>query len=129
MRYTLGKEEKLKSNKLIEQLFKEGLRIKSGGIQLIYLKVEHGGNFPIKVGFSVPKRLFKSAVDRNLFKRRMREVYRKNKHLFAKHLLEQYIFMFIYVAKEELNYVKIEESFLKIQSKFVKKNQDYEKKT
>ena len=39
--------------------------------------------------FSVPKRLFKRAVDRNLLKRRMREVYRINKQYLQEkpHLL------------------------------------------
>lgn len=32
------------------------------------------------MAISVPKRLFKRAVDRNLLKRRIREAYRLNKH-------------------------------------------------
>ena len=123
MRSTLGKEEKLKHRKLIELLFKEGLRINSNGIQLVYLKVEHKGEFPIKVGFSVPKRIMKLAVDRNKLKRRMREVYRKNKHLFYNNLSEQYIFMFIYTAKDELKHFEIEELLLKLQLKFFNKIQ------
>ncbi len=126
MRTTLGKEEKLKHRKLIELLFKEGLRINSNGIQLVYLKIQHKGEFPIKVGFSVPKRIMKLAVDRNKLKRRMREVYRKNKHLFYKNLSEQYIFMFIYTAKDELKYLEIEELISKLQLKFIKKIQEHE---
>jgi ribonuclease P protein component len=34
----------------------------------------------VKVAFSVPKKNFKKAVDRNLLKRRMREAFRTNKH-------------------------------------------------
>ena len=128
MRSTLGKEEKLKHRKLIELLFKEGLRINSNGIQLVYLKVEHKGEFPIKVGFSVPKRIMKLAVDRNKLKRRMREVYRKNKHLFYNNLSEQYIFMFIYTAKDELKHFEIEELLLRLQLKFFNKIQKNEKK-
>lgn len=121
MRSTLGKEEKLKHRKLIEQLFKKGQRINSNGIQLIYLNVDHGGEFPIKVGFSVPKRIMKLAVDRNRLKRRIREAYRKNKHHFYANVSKQFIFMFVYTAKEALTYKEIEDLILKIQSKFLNK--------
>ena len=63
MRYTLEKEEKLKSKKLIEQLFAEGERIKLFPFQLVFLKVVHKAEYPIKVGFSVPKRNIKLAVN------------------------------------------------------------------
>lgn len=129
MKSTFGKEEKLKHRKLIEILFKEGFRINTHGIQLIYLKVQHEGAFQVKAGFSVPKRNMKLAVDRNKLKRRMREVYRKNKHLFYENISEPYIFMFIYTAKNELKYLEIEELVLKIQSKFVAKNKENEKKS
>ena len=36
-------------------------------------------NVPVQVAFSVPKRRFKRAVDRNRIKRQLREVYRTNK--------------------------------------------------
>ncbi len=46
------------------------------------------GPHPVSMAVSVPKRLFKRAVDRNLLKRRIREAYRLNKlDLYA--LLEQ----------------------------------------
>jgi len=118
MSYTLGKSEKLKSKKLIEQLFAEGKHVKAFPLRLIYLPIHHGSEFPIKAGFSVPKRNVKLAVNRNRIKRLIREVYRKNKQAFANNLNEQYIFMFIYMAKEEINYVDLELSLKKVISKF-----------
>jgi ribonuclease P protein component len=44
--------------------------------------LEERGPHPVAV--SVPKRLFKRAVDRNLLKRRIREAYRLNKPAFYK---------------------------------------------
>lgn len=38
-----------------------------------------GESCPVRMAVSVPKRLFRRAVDRNLLKRRIREAYRKNK--------------------------------------------------
>lgn len=119
MRYTLGKEERLKSKKLIEQLFEKGNRIKSAPFQLMYLSLNHSGEFPIKVGFTVPKRSIKLAVDRNRIKRLMREVYRKNKYLFSENIKEQFIFMFIYTANDEIKYADMEVALHKICTKFL----------
>lgn len=127
MQYTLGKEEKLKSKKLIELLFAEGNNVKSFPFRLIYLPISHGAEFPIKAGFSVPKRTIKLAVNRNRIKRLMREVYRKNKYSFTENLNESYIFMFIYMAKEEINYVDLELSLKKVAVKLhtkIKENED-----
>lgn len=119
MRFTLGKDEKLKSKTVIEQLFAEGSRVKSFPLQLIYLKKEHHSQFPIKVGFTVPKRSVKLAVHRNRIKRMMREVYRLNKYLFSENINEDYLFMFIYMAKEEINYADLELSIKKVCDKFL----------
>jgi len=118
MRFTLGIEEKLKSKQLIKELFEKGSRVKSFPFQLIYLRKEHSSEFPLKVGFTVPKRSIKLAVNRNRIKRMMREVYRKNKHGFAENIKEQYIFMFIYMAKEELTYEELEKAIHKVCHKF-----------
>ncbi|MFD1292969.1 ribonuclease P protein component [Lutibacter holmesii] len=118
MKYTLGKDEKLKSKIFIGQLFAEGKRVKAYPFQLIYLPVKHQAQFPIKVAFSVPKRNVKLAVNRNRIKRLMREVYRKNKHVFAENLNESYIFMFIYMAKEEIAYEDLDQTIVKVCKKF-----------
>ncbi len=127
MRYTLGKEEKLKGRKLIEKLFAEGKRVKSFPIQLIYFKNLEETDATVKVGFSVPKRNIKLAVNRNRIKRVLREVYRKNKHIFSSQLKESYVFMFIYMAKEEINYAELELTITKLCDKFLTKiNEDEE---
>ena len=121
MKYTLGKDEKLKSRKLIEHLFGEGKRVKSFPLQLIYLQINHDSEFPVKVGFSVPKKVVKLAVDRIRIKRMMREAYRLNKYLISENIKEPYIFMFIYTAKEEPEYADLEEIFKKVFVKFLSK--------
>tara|TARA_R110001583_G_scaffold35585_3_gene118234 strand:+ start:41025 stop:41411 length:387 start_codon:yes stop_codon:yes gene_type:complete len=118
MRFTLGKDEKLKSKKAIEQLFAEGSRIKSFPLQLIYLKTTHHSEALVQAGFTVPKRAVKLAVDRNRIKRIMREVYRKNKHLFSENLKEHYVFMFIYMTNKELKHDDLELSIKNISEKF-----------
>jgi len=119
MRYTLGKDEKLKGKTFIKKLFEEGNRVKSFPIQLIYLQINHGSEFPIKVGFVVPKRNIKLAVDRNRNKRMMREVYRKNKQLFSENINKQYIFMFIYADTKEMKYDDLELAIKKVCTKFL----------
>ena len=74
-RFTFNKEEKLKSRKLISQLFQEGKNISFPPLRLKYLEKPISIN-PAAVAVVVPKRVIKKAVDRNLLKRRMRESYR-----------------------------------------------------
>ena len=81
MRFTFRKHEKLKSRKLIGKLFEEGKSVKKFPLRLVYLQTEHTSDSKIQAGFSVPKRNFKRAVDRNRIKRLMREAYRLNQSL------------------------------------------------
>ena len=118
MQYTLGKEDKLKSKKLIQHLFAEGKNVKSFPFRLVYLPANHFGELPIKIGFSVPKRNVKLAVDRLRIKRLMREIYRKNKELFSENLDKKYIFMLVYMAKEEIKFSDLELSLKKVGAKF-----------
>jgi ribonuclease P protein component len=93
--FTLGKDERLKSRKQIEQLFNEGKKITVGPFRVFYLFVNTTsiGHSSLSFGVGVSNRNFKKAVDRNKIKRLTREAWRlqknslketvnaKNKHL------------------------------------------------
>lgn len=74
--YTYSKAEKLKSRKLIAQLFDDGLVVKSYPFRLHYILHSGEADSPLQAGVSVSKRYFKKAVDRNRVKRLIREAYR-----------------------------------------------------
>ena len=113
MKHTLGKEERLKSKKLIERLYKERNSVKAFPLRMIFLQTEHTSKFPSQVGVSVPKRNFKRAVDRNRIKRLLRESYRLQKEIVYNNLEEPYVFMISYIGKEECTY---ESLFLKMET-------------
>jgi ribonuclease P protein component len=98
---SFGKQEKLKSRKLIEQLFAEGKAISAAPIRLIYLKAADL-DFPVKAGVSVSSRNFKKAVDRNRIKRLLREAYRLNKSAlleYANATRQQLVLFLLYTDK------------------------------
>ncbi len=66
-----------------------------------------------RMGFSVPKRRFKKAVDRNLLKRRMREAYRRHAHLLPNDG-PKLDMMLVYQKADILEYKDIEEIIILI---------------
>jgi len=114
-RQTFGKAEKLKSKKLIEKLFDEGKSVGNNGFTLVYLPAVLSGFYPVQAGFSVPKRFFKNATDRNYIKRQMREVWRKNKHELYTQLAAQNLqmaIMWVYKGKNVPGYSTTTEAML-----------------
>jgi ribonuclease P protein component len=67
----------------------------------------------VQVAFSVTKKRFKKAVDRNHIKRQMREAYRLNKLDFLTDLQHTYAVLFIYLHHKSSNYKIIEQSMKK----------------
>ena len=65
----------LKSKIQIKRIFDKGLVLKKDGLLLKYIELDQKVVF---FGVSVPKKNFKSAVDRNLIKRRLKEIVRKS---------------------------------------------------
>lgn len=127
MNFTYPKSEKLKSKKTIDLLFSEGKSVAKYPLRLVYVESDYGipesrdfgTEQKIKMGVSVSKKYFKRAVDRNYFKRVLRETYRLNKHLLTDNLEKRYAFMFFYQTKERLSYQEIETKTIQLFEKFL----------
>ena len=105
-RFTLGKQERLKSRKIIEQLFNEGKKIMVSPFRVFYL-FDEIKNLPLQFGVGVSTKNFKKAVDRNRVKRIIREAYRLQKMPLQGKLKEKNLglnLFFIYTAKELTGY-------------------------
>ena len=74
-----GRKEKLKSRKVIAQLFADGKAVTARPLRLVYITPAVPQDVPVKMGVSVSSRNFKKATDRNRIKRLLREAYRLNK--------------------------------------------------
>ena len=132
MNFTYPKNERLKSKTTIGLLFSEGKSVSKYPLRLVYRIGEANQEEKIKIGVSVSKKYFKKAVDRNYFKRVLRETYRLNKHLLWDNLEESYSFMFFYQSKDRLSYEEINTKTIQLFEKFlqqVNKTTDSENKT
>ena len=127
MEFSLGKEERLKSRKLIGSLYTEGKSLKAYPLRMVYLQKEHTSNYPAQVAVSVPKRNFKKAVDRNHLKRLLRESYRHEKHIVYSNADKPYVFMISYLAKEKLPYKELRAKMVKLLTKFSEEINAHEK--
>ena len=119
---SLGKEYKLCSKKVIDQLFVDGLRLSSFPFALTYAFTSlPTSKVPFQVVISAPKRNFKRAHDRNRIKRLTKECLRKNKHILESFLTSesnkngQLALFLVYRHNEELDY----ETLMKKMSKLL----------
>jgi ribonuclease P protein component len=112
------KSEKLKSRKTIDLLFSKGKTISKFPLRLVYVEVDLDVNEKIKFGVSVSKKHFKKAVDRNYFKRVLRECYRLNKNILLSTTDKKYAMMFFYQTKDRLSYHEINEKTQLLFEKF-----------
>lgn len=123
MDYTYPKKEKLKSKKTIELLFSEGKSVAKYPLRLVYSATQNQEE-KLLFGVSVSKKHFKNAVDRNYYKRVLRECYRLNKHLLLDHLDKPYAVLFFYQSKERLTYQEIHEKTVLLFEKWIQKIQE-----
>lgn len=114
----LHKTERLKSRKAIESLFREARKDYIYPIKMLWRYADRAEP-NVRMTVVVPKRRIKSAVKRNLVKRRMREAYRQNKHTLLKHLQDQdrkIEVLFLFQSEKIVNYKRIERSMKQLLS-------------
>lgn len=123
MIHGLSKKERISSEKAVELLVGKGRYVVQPPLRACF-RVR--GEDPSqdarnRIMVSVPKKLFKRAVRRNFFKRRIREAYRLQKELLPPSGVD---IMFVYSTKETIPYSGISVSMrlilLKINEKLAK---------
>ena len=111
------KMERLKGKKQIEHLFVSGRSVGAFPLRLVFLETEVTN----KVGVSVIKKNFKSAVDRNKIKRLLRVAAENHFLHFFKHLESKHSLMVLYVGREMPNSAELDKQFKLMVGRFNKK--------
>lgn len=110
--------QRLKSRKRIGEIFSKRQSVGGYPLRFFWLKVpQEEQPHPLQVGFSVPKKKFKRAVDRNRLKRLIREAYRLQKLPLIKRLKQQdqaLVGMWVYVGKDEASFDQISAAVTKV---------------
>ncbi|SDW07918.1 ribonuclease P protein component [Flavobacterium degerlachei] len=122
MNFSYPKNEKLKSKITIGLLFTDGKSVSKYPLRLVYHCGPLSDGQTIKMGVSVSKKNFKKALDRNHFKRILRETYRLNKHILTDNLDKPCAFMLFYQTKDRLSYDEINTKTIQLFEKFIAQN-------
>jgi len=111
--HTFTKEERLCSKKIIQDLFSgnQTSQVNHYPLMAIWKMIELPTTLPVQVLITVPKKKFKKAHDRNRIRRQIKECYRLQKNILYEVLSMkrlQCAVVMVYIAKEKLNYTKID---------------------
>lgn len=111
----LSRNERLKNVKLIDSVFKSAITVKSFPLIFSYKHSDFPTDASIQLLFTVSKRNFKRAVDRNRIKRVLRDRLRLQKPELINALKGKPAFgAIIYTAKTPPEYQEIDKAILKL---------------
>jgi len=116
-RNTFKRTERLKSSRIIGELFNSGDTITIFPLKLFWSIDNYDQLVPARIAVAIPARNIRSAVDRNRLKRRIRESYRLNKQILLEFLSDKKLclnFVFLYLPKTVSSYNQISEALIKI---------------
>lgn len=118
-RFTLSKEERICSNKLINELFTgNGRSMTAFPLRVVFMKRTIVDDQPrAAMLVSVPKRYFKHAVDRNRVKRQVREAFRRNKSIITQNLTDDHeavAMAFVWLTDEKFPSSEVENRMVRL---------------
>ena len=118
-RFTLSKEERICSKKLINELFTgNGRSMTAFPLRVVFMKRTIVDDQPrAAMLVSVPKRYFKHAVDRNRVKRQVREAFRHNKSMITQNLTDDHdavAMAFVWLTNEKYPSSEVENRMVRL---------------
>lgn len=118
-RFTLSKEERICSKKLINELFTgNGRSMTAFPLRVVFMKRTIVDDQPrAAMLVSVPKRYFKHAVDRNRVKRQVREAFRRNKSMITQNLTDDHesvAMAFVWLTDEKYPSSEVENRMVRL---------------
>lgn len=118
-RFTLSKEERICSKKLINELFTgNGRSMTVFPLRVVFMKRTIVNDQPrAAMLVSVPKRYFKHAVDRNRVKRQVREAFRRNKSIITQNLTDDHeavAMAFVWLTDEKFPSSEVENRMVRL---------------
>ena len=118
-RFTLSKEERICSKKLINELFTgNGRSMTAFPLRVVFMKRTIVDDQPrAAMLVSVPKRYFKHAVDRNRVKRQVREAFRRNKSIISQNLTDDHeavAMAFVWLTDEKFPSSEVENRMVRL---------------
>lgn len=118
-KFTLSKEERICSKKLINELFTgNGRSMTAFPLRVVFMKRTIIDDQPrAAMLVSVPKRYFKHAVDRNRVKRQVREAFRRNKSIITQNLTDDHeavAMAFVWLTDEKFPSSEVENRMVRL---------------
>jgi ribonuclease P protein component len=117
--YSYNKTEKLKSRKMLNEIFTSGKSFSVFPVKVFYILPETKDK-TVNAGVGVSAKNFRKAVERNRIKRLLRECYRLNKlslHATVESKQKAVAVFFLYIGKEMPDYTMLNEKMQKALTK------------
>ena len=119
MRQSFHKTERLKSKIIFDELIASGSSVKKHPFILVWKKLNEDQAQPIRIAFSVSKKRFPLAVDRNQMKRKIREAYRLKKSDIYDKLTNNFAVLLIYTSKEKMKSDVLKNKLILVFERFI----------